>query len=260
VHHQAIPSVKGENNVSYDHSKKIGNQGDVVKHHALTCIADEIIRKNKKKFVYVESHTGRHRYTLTRNGEWRQGIGLLLPRCAREGSTYSGSSEIVFSLVGDRREFEFILHETDPKVCRDLMLYYDDFKRVKVRREDGYAGVLNQTKASLVLVDPPDLKQPELLIEVIRKLRERNIPFICWTPRIGNSGGPTKIPTEGAVYVKFREDVKKMTNVEPILVRWYDKWRSKTCGCCLHVFPNYLRTLAKKGIDRIISDLGWLEE
>ena len=51
-------------NEDYDHSDKIGNEGDVVKHAILCKLVEALLDQKKgEPFVYAESHTGATAYT-----------------------------------------------------------------------------------------------------------------------------------------------------------------------------------------------------
>jgi len=66
--------------MKYDHSAKIGNRGDVIKHAVLAAVVDRLLQDDDKPFSYVETHTGRAEYILPKGGEWRKGIRRLQNR------------------------------------------------------------------------------------------------------------------------------------------------------------------------------------
>ncbi len=257
--------------MAYDHSKKIGNQGDVAKHAILAAVADYLLQKHKGgPFRYVEAHSGRAEYILPEGGAWKQGIGKLssengfpsnLPKSLRPyadacfdgpvtvGQRYWGSAGIVFRMVLKKNiEPEFFLYETEPLARADLVRYFRPWPRVCILNEDGYQGVLGVNAAHLVLLDPPDLTGADRLIEAMKHLTDHGIPFICWTPRNGNTGG-----NEVDRYVTFRDKVKSEVGVDPFLFRWHD-WHSRVPGCCVHVYPNDLFDVAKD----VARALRWL--
>jgi len=63
----------------YDHSTKIGNQGDVVKHAVLysSIVSKLQDAREDSTFRYAESHCGRAAYILPNGGAWDDGIGVL---------------------------------------------------------------------------------------------------------------------------------------------------------------------------------------
>lgn len=261
--------------MAYDHSKKIGNQGDVVKHAVLAHLVARMLKDTKgKDFVYAESHTGHPEYILPNGGQWTDGIKILGEKLNKNcpqslsayfdsgikggvniASRYLGSSGLVFSLLLKyQQSHRFVLYENDALAWGDLVRYFGPWPSVSVIKDDGYAGVLGLQRAHLVLIDPPDLKFPDRIITLMKHLKQNKIPFICWTPRIGNSKKPT---AEASAYTEFRNSVKKKFRIESILVQWHKNWRTQTCGCVLHVWPKEYHDSANKVVDDLKGLLGW---
>lgn len=67
----------------YDCANKIGNEGDLIKHFALT-IAIREQATGKKSFSYLDVHAGRSRHDLPAAGEWEKGIGQYAEYCRNE--------------------------------------------------------------------------------------------------------------------------------------------------------------------------------
>ena len=199
--------------MAYDHSAKIGNQGDVVKHSVLhNCVLDLLSRPvQDETFTYAESHCGRASYVLPEGGEWKHGIGLLSSKTneAREasprieayfqsslssrmkvGQRYFGSSNIVFRCLRSKsHKLRFELNEIDVHAYDDLERFYNPWlANIYLHNRDGYEGISNLVSASLVLIDPPNL-DPTSISRCISHLRERKIPYVCWTPRNSSSNG-----------------------------------------------------------------------
>ena len=65
--------------MAYDHSDKIGNQGDLVKHYALYLCLKKLLDNHPANtpFIYAESHAGRAEYVLPEGGGWKNGIGAF---------------------------------------------------------------------------------------------------------------------------------------------------------------------------------------
>ena len=65
--------------MAYDHSDKIGNQGDLVKHYALYLCLKKLLDNHPANtpFIYAESHSGRPEYVLPKGGGWKKGIGAF---------------------------------------------------------------------------------------------------------------------------------------------------------------------------------------
>lgn len=276
--------------MGYDHGEKIGNQGDVAKHAILASVVSELSNAMSETeiFDYVESHTGYAEYTLPpRKGRWERGIRVLADKCGADWPTclhsyrdwafpqwrerssenaqvdivsafdrYPGSSVLVFRAIRRRCDFNFTLHEVNASAVGDLSLYYPFWDKVQIRREDGYAGILARTSASFVLVDPPNLDLTRLL-EVMSHLKKRQVPFMVWTPRIGNSSKPT---SEASDYIEFRERARQELGLAPLLFRWHENWRSETCGCCIHLFPDRVFCIGT-GITTVLREkMNWWEE
>ena len=75
--------------MNYRHAFHAGNFADVVKHALLVWLLDALARK-PRPFLVLDTHAGAGFTDLdaepaTRTGEWRAGIGRLLPLPLREG-------------------------------------------------------------------------------------------------------------------------------------------------------------------------------
>lgn len=150
--------------MAYDHSKKIGNEGDLVKHAVLHECVNHLLNVQPKNssavFKYVEAHCGRAVYVLPEHGDWQRGIGdfsklgwksmgandkkarsSLIPYFNEHlsanicsGQQYYGSSGIVFRILRRRRNdtvirneqdsYSLKLYDLDIHVCDDLSRYY----------------------------------------------------------------------------------------------------------------------------------------
>jgi hypothetical protein len=56
---------------SYVHRPRAGNAGDIWKHLVLTSLVDTLIASRELQAIYAESHAGRPRYRLRREGGWQ---------------------------------------------------------------------------------------------------------------------------------------------------------------------------------------------
>lgn len=263
--------------MSYDHTKKIGNQGDVAKHAVLAAVVEKLLRDAPEEpFVYAESHTGYAEYTLPQEGEWREGIGELSEEAAKHGwpppldayrdtcfasklhpnDRYPGSSGLVFRLVKRQRAIEFTLYEVNPAACCDLALHYPFFESVRVRREDGIKGIGSIEGASLVLIDPPDLDRRGELVALLEHLNQKQIPFLCWTPRSSGcfkdgwyEGGPSAaFFDEAAAYSCYR-------------VRWRADWKGQGMKGCQITVNRALGKVAQDVLDALCRIMpGWTLE
>ncbi len=135
--------------MSYKHSDKAGNPGDVVKHAFL---AELLARAAKnwidarpegwetQAFVYLETHSGPAAHLLSPGGEWEDGLGALeatdspgrweslvltdglVPSAEAEGyQPYPGSSLLALSVLREQGIAPFLtLSELDAKVANEL--------------------------------------------------------------------------------------------------------------------------------------------
>jgi 23S rRNA A2030 N6-methylase RlmJ len=191
--------------MAYDHARKFGNEGDVVKHTVLHNVVLHLLESNSDAcFNYADSHCGRPSYTLSPTGDWKDGVGHLskTTKESREprpfirsywdehlcspltgGRSYYGSSNIVFRVCRSRgKKLHFDLFETDPHAHDDLRRFFFPWNEVVIHQRDGYSGVCEVDNPSLVLVDPSSLDLRNIPA-CIQRLRDKTVPYICWTPR-----------------------------------------------------------------------------
>jgi 23S rRNA A2030 N6-methylase RlmJ len=267
--------------MAYDHSRKIGNRGDVVKHSVLhNCVTHLLSHSAENEtFVYAESHCGRAGYILPKGGEWKHGIGLLSSKTneAREacpriqayfqsslssrmkvGQQYFGSSNIVFRCLRSKsRKFRFELHETDVHAYNDLTRFYAPWSAdIHLLNSDGYEGIRNLTLASLVLIDPPSLDSAQIS-QCISHLREQKIPYICWTPRNSSSSGNKRES-------QISEDFGKLTGLGTHFpIRWANPCGAaqNTFGCRLTVSDDLVAIVNEttSQLTTIFSENGWIQ-
>ena len=268
--------------MAYDHSRKIGNEGDVAKHAVLhNCVEHLLGRLSPEEvFVYGDSHSGRPVYVLPKVGEWTRGVQLvsrlteaaleghprveayrqaLIPYQMQAGQRYFGSSDVVFRCVRQQgKACRFHLFEMDPHAHDDLVRHFLPWRDVVgVTQGDGYGGIMALEAASFVLVDPPSLED-DLVGECLESLHARSIPFVCWTPRNSSSGG---IRQESGRAIRFREECVVARHFP---VRWSDPTGAaqNTFGCCLSVSED-LENIADETIGSLVTllaDKGWSRE
>lgn len=193
--------------VSYQHSKKAGNKGDVWKHFILLEFVDRLLRENDDRsctFEYWETHCGEGCYLLGPHGEWRSDIGKILPAegclanrpyfrllAARlaPNSVYPGSWRLVGNYVKNRKiPFKMYLFDTSENVAKTISS--DQMKReigltVTFKQEDGFSALRSCGNPDLVLIDPPykparaDWRRCKL---AGLELNKKNTPFLIWYP------------------------------------------------------------------------------
>ena len=270
----------------YDHSNKIGNQGDLVKHAVLTACLRQLLATSKDDFVYAETHAGRPEYVLPTKGEWTRGIGgfslndaidrdrdnrkegiagplsdelrryddLFVGGPLSAGAKYLGSTGMAFRLLRDSgRAFQMRLWETDGGAHDDLVRYYRAWEQVQVAQSDGYDG-LPGLEAGMVLVDPPKLDRDETdtLIQCFDRLPD-STPFLLWVPRASAYHGESQPPTESKASREFPDVMNNWSKC--IGLQWY-KWGHRTPGCWLAVSPDLEDTTSK--VAKEVADImGW---
>jgi 23S rRNA A2030 N6-methylase RlmJ len=135
--------------MSYLHSDKAGNPGDVVKHAFLAELLARIAvasdaAATKTPFIYLETHSGPAAHLLTPGGEWEEGLGALdaseqpgvwermvlangpndglLPAAEAEGyQPYPGSSLLALTLLRERGIDPYLtLSELNDEVATEL--------------------------------------------------------------------------------------------------------------------------------------------
>ncbi|BAT59245.1 ribosomal RNA large subunit methyltransferase J [Variibacter gotjawalensis] len=175
--------------MNYRHAFHAGNFADVHKHAALVLVLQHL-RQKDAAFRVVDTHAGAGRYNLAgeeaeRTGEWRGGIGRLMPRLRDAADTgsltaeatallktyfdavagenqngelrYPGSPLIVRHLL--RPQDRLIACESEPGAARKLERTLGVDKRTKAIEIDGWkaltAYIPPKERRGLVLIDPP---------------------------------------------------------------------------------------------------------
>ena len=269
----------------YNHSHKIGNEGDLVKHAVLVAVLGTRAVMTDTPFVYAESHTGRATYELPENGKWGRGIGAFsklpavledrrrrtqgeaskIPQLAfyddlclgaevQPGMSYPGSSGLVFRLLQQRQmPLKFHLWEFDAHAYADLAAHYQSSPNVAVYHGDGYAGVSGLDRADLVLVDPPgiDELERERILAVLTRLGTRCIPFICWTARLRDKGEMAARDSADSLQV---HSLAVQQGWPSIGVSWGGA--KGTIGCQLTISREF-EPVARETVSEICQVMGW---
>ena len=253
--------------MKYDHSTKIGNRGDVVKHAVLAAVVDRLLQDDDKPFTYIETHTGRAEYVLPKGGEWRKGIRRFqkrvcevtprlldpyvdhaLARKITVAQRYPGSSGLVFRMMQTRgATFRFVLYEMDSLAAADLVRYYHPWPEVTVVRSDGLHGILGIDEASLVLLDPPDLGEHERIKAVMEHLANQEIPFLCWLPW-------DRRPSDKDETNSFCEDLEQYGSIR---VNWQSEAKTGFIGCHIVLAPSPLCTLGQDVVSEVCKHMDW---
>lgn len=267
----------------YDHTTKIGNQGDVVKHIALFAALRHLLEawSSDMEFVYADIHAGRPEYVLPEKGEWRYGIGdfsntqevvedrqrrqkgnsllgaagafdaMFLAQSVTPGIAYPGSSGIAFRLLdASKVPWRMKLWEKDRQAANDIEAHFRSRQdRVTVIFGNGYEVVNDLTPFSLVLIDPPAL-DADAVLETMARLNQRGVPFLCWTPRTSRSTTPA---VEAGISTDYIMATMKCGSC--VQVQW-QPWGCRTPGCCLTV-SEALAGIVSEAVKRVTKLMGW---
>lgn len=210
----------------YDHSTKIGNHGDVLKHIALFAALRHLLghsERNGRRFGFADIHAGRPQYVLPDKGEWQVGIGrfsnlpeirndrkrrnqgkptelgivgefdeTVIGRRLTSGMIYPGSAGIAFRLLRESKVgFTMKLWEHDRAAADDSLRYFFPWhEQVTTVCGNGYEVTKEKDPFSLVLIDPPRIEQADSALETMRQLAAVGSPYLCWMPRTARSVPP----------------------------------------------------------------------
>lgn len=164
--------------LSYRHGFHAGNFADVLKHSLVTLTINALKHKDKP-FVYIDTHAGAGKYSLTaefaqKTGEYQQGIGriwqsatppdeikdyLAAIRAENTGqqlARYPGSPQLVSRLIRSQDRLQLSeLHSTDYQALHQL---FAGNKQVNAAKEDGLQMLEKKLppiqKRGLILIDP----------------------------------------------------------------------------------------------------------
>lgn len=188
--------------MTYNHSRKAGNQGDVWKHFVLVELANAIA-KESDEFRYVESHSGVPVHELADRGEWRRGIGkidedtscnfkyLSFARKWLKVKQYPSGWIFMASQLAERfARVEVKLFDTSDGVASK----YPPATDVRIpnniitefSQKDGYMAVEKLVEPNFVFLDPPYRPNAKAdwrsLARVCSVLGARHIDFAAWYP------------------------------------------------------------------------------
>ena len=260
----------------YDHNKKAGNQGDVVKHTALIAAADALINTSSGDFDYADAFAGYAFNSLQSTGEWRNGISVLWQsgcRCDNAnvtfwqdlwackpgllGSVYPGSSIFILKrCMSKGRIFRARLWDTSPAVIAQLMETYKN-QQVTIYPRPAILNDFAGRKPDLLLIDPPGLrteskKQYPDLTELLYFF-DKVTNAILWFPITAQGKGSPAPETEPSLKAK-RECLSHGLSVTS--VRWSNGIR--TCGCRLaYCLPNAAEHALTASVDDVAALMGW---
>jgi 23S rRNA (adenine2030-N6)-methyltransferase len=216
--------------LSYRHAFHAGSPADLLKHGTLVFCLDYFAQK-EKPFFCADTHAGAGLYALHEgfaalNREWEKGLGRLLSAERKtlpdmlhryldmvtdnslqtsglqtSGLKYPGSPEIIRRMLRSRdKAVCFELHPADFAALTALL---GEDRRITVRQEDGFAGLLRllppPSRRGIFLIDPSyEVKDDYRLLPEILKQAFRLFPtgtYIIWYPLLRTSLSP-ELPVE----------------------------------------------------------------
>ncbi len=251
----------------YDHCKKAGNQGDVVKHVALVAAARHALAATSGKFSYVDAFAGRAGSLLLPGGEWMHGIGrldrtapvqspdlrdwlgLYLARPQLVGSRYPGSALMVWDVATSAgRSISMTLWDISEAAVKDLKQVFPK-QRIFHSPVDPSAKAVRQ--ADFLFIDPPAADDEW---STLRNLMACGKHMLAWMPvnaavRRGSVGPSARSDQQ-------HEKVQALEGVSGTRVLWARGGR--TIGCLL-AYRSSAEGIAaiRLAVDEVVSRCNW---
>ena len=254
----------------YDHAKKIGNQGDLIKHFALT-VAVKKMASGRDSFSYLDVHSGRRIYALPDGGKWEQGIGKFAERCRDENPLpkyiryfcdiqsignihdtreYWGSSKIVSNVLDDLGIGQkLILCDKNPSVCCDLVVHDLGVKALICDSGPVAQGALEDQAQSALSVEvhcadgyqkAREADKADLVFIDPPNISDHYDPFMRLVRHCVDEGknfiswnplhGNINRKTMSANCRRVAEFAER-NKIPHITVRWKSGWTGQICGC-----------------------------
>lgn len=162
---------------SYDHNRKAGNQGDLVKHVALIATAQGLSQPGKP-FHYADLFAGYADNLLQFEGSWQQGIGVLhhskpdptnpalrhylqqfQDNVALAGTFYPGSARFVQQLLATQNSpTQLSLYDIASKPLASLR---QSFPEANIHNRAANVKDRAVKGADLLFIDPPGIRWTE---------------------------------------------------------------------------------------------------
>lgn len=260
----------------YDHNRKAGNQGDIIKHTALIAAAETLMMQCDGKFEYADTFAGYAFNPLTSDGEWRYGIAatersnhtpstaavtfwrdLWSCRVGLRGSVYPGSATLILKLCLQKNlSFHARLWDTSPAVVAQLMnafnAYEADIYPRPAKIED-----FSDMKPHLLLIDPPGLRTPSKKeypdLEDLLHFFKVTDNAILWFPITAQGTGSPAPETEPSKAARSQCLAHELWVTS---VRWSGGIR--TCGCRLaYRLSSAAGDKLRKAVDDVTALMEW---
>ena len=256
----------------YDHHKKAGNQGDVVKHIALIAALDKVLHNHRGPvFRYADTFAGYAHNPLIRGYEWKQGIGKLfreqgldknehtalyerwyLTRPQLLGGMYPSSSLIAADMAAwKKKKIKLCLWDTSEFVIADLNKVFFG-QGQSIFDKPASPNQKEVRSADFLLIDPPDgTKQTWGLI--CQFLANRNRAVLIWLPV--NANTRKKPPDEHKQSESSRNSARGL-DCHVTKVRW--RLGGRMIGCqSIYRLPAEAKIALRRAVEHVASILGW---
>jgi 23S rRNA A2030 N6-methylase RlmJ len=262
----------------YDHGKKAGNQGDVVKHCALIAAADALMAESDGVFDYADTFAGYPYNPLRSDGEWVNGIGALKQSDRTPGTfavnfwvrqwsgggnqvgwAYPGSSAFILELCRSRGLLLCArLWDTSPAVVRQLRSAFSTLE-VDIQSRPAEIRDFSCKRPNLLLIDPPGLRTQSAgeypdLAELLRFFDVAD-NVVLWFPITAQGDGSRFPETEASMSANA---TCLAHGLSVSAVRWSAS--AGTCGCRLaYRLPTEASKKLREAVDDVAAVIGWHE-
>ena len=264
--------------MSYDHHKKAGNQGDVVKHVALIAVLDTILHDfERADFHYADTFSGYAYSPLIKGNEWENGIDKVFGEGVRLkqnphtklwcewylqgrpellGGVYPGSSQIACDVCRSHEKQPFLsLWDVSPAVVANLMeTYHGQGHRLYTRPARPKDRCVRD--ANFLFVDPPGASMKRRKgyphwPKLAEFFEGQDKPILVWLPV--NFQGKKDLYIEDT---KPQRDDALGRGFCATVVRW--KTGVRTVGCqLLYRLPFNVENALKAAVDHIAEIFDW---
>ena len=261
----------------YDHHKKAGNQGDVVKHPALVAAVDTVLqRSNTKVFHVLDTFAGYAHNPIVKGNEWQNGIGHIHRRGRSTdnshviawmslwqlgtqliGNAYPGSSLYMLKTCQDRGvSFCGSLWDISPSVVAQLMTVYAQLD-IQVNGRPATYDDLQQQTVDFVFIDPPGIRSPTNpsypTIDDLTAFAVGKHHVMVWLPMVADLS--TTPPFESENSTSWRQSFTRR-GLSATTVRW--NAGGPICGCqLLYRIPNDATTAVRAAIEATLALTKW---
>ncbi len=256
----------------YDHHKKAGNQGDVVKHIALIAALDKVLHNHRGPvFRYADIFAGYAHNPLVKGNEWKQGIGKLFGRQGLDknehtalyerwyltrpqllGGMYPGSSLIAADMAAwKKKKIDVCLWDTSGFVIADLNKVFFG-QGQSIFDKPASPNQKEVRSADFLLTDPPDGEKQTWDL-ICQFLANDNPAVLIWLPV--NANAAKKPPIEDKQSELSRTAALRL-GCDVTKVRWYRGGRMIGCQL-IYRLPAEARTALRRAVEHVASILDW---